>query len=1088
MPSSFETTLEGYSHEYQPGAIRQIWLRHFQIAEYAEYKFVPSFNLIIGANGAGKSTIVAAIYLIFGGKLHDIGRAHYNEFIQSGREKAVVNVQIQGKGTDSIEIEMQIHKNKRTPIYYVNGEQCSQAEVSNLTCNYNIQVNNLCQFLPQNRVAAFSAESPSERLRTTEQSEGNGELLRMHEELAKYQDTLCEVRQEYSENSKSLVSLQVERSTCEKTLQQLEKMRECSVEIQRLERLIPLVKYAGATKKKKELELQINVLEKKISGQTSNEKLAMALKWLDKSKQALTIENTQLAKLSSEKLHLEKSLQLNSSNAHMSTTALKSDFDFICQFDDKINEINEKIDYDMRCISHTEKKLSNFLSDADLDNQIENIRHNADQLNEEIMNLMQQQDECKQELEELRAKTLQSERRLSELDKNLDDSQHTISRRLKKLSSVLTSQEVENLKQAISFLEHHLNEFEKPVLLPGLISVSIKDPQFLPQISGAVSLDHFKKFVCQTPKDYRTFAILTEKQNVVANAIDLSSSSKRKREDHKTAQPWNVLKLLGFDGVVIDLLDGPPEILNMLCHFKYANIPFSKTHLPVDSVNLIRKHGYTGTYVDATTKYTCSRSKFGRRNVLLGSSTIRTENWLLTISEDAVEEKEEINLKIKELKSSIEKNNRKIADLNTTYNNLKIKLESPSESRRKLINELETVKQQKQERLQLVSSVHRLKKEVEQLKQEHAQLSNTLGLKHRHVLHSMTDMQMIEDLVEPINGVYEKEVLSFSSSLNLINLTENINILNCLVEESVSETRRQLERSRKALADFQVSMSVLADAVRSVKRTISAEEYRDLVNQSHLVTEDLVCQQLSDARRLVQQNDNGEDYDSTKKRRDKLAQLIARMEESIAQNRTQENFLEQSIKETFERWDSRLTSLVEQISHRFQELFSILGCEGKVCLNRREMDFKSWGIDVLVSFRDETPLQALMSKRQSGGERAVVTATYLMALQAVLRPPFCVLDEINQGMDEFNETAIHKLLVHSACNGLTCQTILVTPKLLPNLSYHKNLQALVLISGQEVEPESILSDEPSSFQALKILSEKLSLPPSVLRDLTKRCA
>lgn len=53
--------------------------------------------------------------------------------------------------------------------------------------------------------------------------------------------------------------------------------------------------------------------------------------------------------------------------------------------------------------------------------------------------------------------------------------------------------------------------------------------------------------------------------------------------------------------------------------------------------------------------------------------------------------------------------------------------------------------------------------------------------------------------------------------------------------------------------------------------------------------------------------------------------------------------------------------------------------------------------------RENEPLSVLDSHRQSGGERAVSTIFYLMALQSLARAPFRLVDEINQGMDPRNE-------------------------------------------------------------------------------------
>ena len=59
--------------------------------------------------------------------------------------------------------------------------------------------------------------------------------------------------------------------------------------------------------------------------------------------------------------------------------------------------------------------------------------------------------------------------------------------------------------------------------------------------------------------------------------------------------------------------------------------------------------------------------------------------------------------------------------------------------------------------------------------------------------------------------------------------------------------------------------------------------------------------------------------------------------------------------------------------------------------------------------------------KQSGGERAVATVMYLMALQELTRAPFRVVDEINQGMDERNERLVFDQIVKS-CTGCDNET------------------------------------------------------------------
>lgn len=47
----------------------------------------------------------------------------------------------------------------------------------------------------------------------------------------------------------------------------------------------------------------------------------------------------------------------------------------------------------------------------------------------------------------------------------------------------------------------------------------------------------------------------------------------------------------------------------------------------------------------------------------------------------------------------------------------------------------------------------------------------------------------------------------------------------------------------------------------------------------------------------------------------------------------------------------------------------------------------------------------------------MTTIMYLESLMSLSRTPFSLVDEINQGMDQRNERAVHNLLVESTCKG-----------------------------------------------------------------------
>lgn len=114
------------------------------------------------------------------------------------------------------------------------------------------------------------------------------------------------------------------------------------------------------------------------------------------------------------------------------------------------------------------------------------------------------------------------------------------------------------------------------------------------------------------------------------------------------------------------------------------------------------------------------------------------------------------------------------------------------------------------------------------------------------------------------------------------------------------------------------------------------------------------------------------------------------------------------------------------------------------------------------TFSENESLSILDSHRQSGGERAVSTIFYLMALQDLARSPFRVVDEINQGMDPRNERMVHERMVDIACRERTSQYFLVTPKLLNDLKFHPKMKVHCIASGEHMPDQKTNLD----FQSL----------------------
>ncbi|XP_076337408.1 structural maintenance of chromosomes protein 5-like [Tachypleus tridentatus] len=198
------------NHEYRKGSIVNLKLENFLTYGSVELSPGPHLNLIIGPNGTGKSTIVCAICLGLGGKTIVIGRAnHVVDYIKHGCSKASITIELFNPDGRNWVITREITENNST--WKINDASVSLKDVENLVTELNIQVGNLCQFLPQDRVADFVRMNKQEMLENTEKAVGPPVMFEYHSQLKELRVQIRTVEmsfkntKEYLENEKQKI-------------------------------------------------------------------------------------------------------------------------------------------------------------------------------------------------------------------------------------------------------------------------------------------------------------------------------------------------------------------------------------------------------------------------------------------------------------------------------------------------------------------------------------------------------------------------------------------------------------------------------------------------------------------------------------------------------------------------------------------------------------------------------------------------------------------------------------------------------------------------------------------------------------------
>ncbi|GJN39161.1 hypothetical protein PR202_gb28262 [Eleusine coracana subsp. coracana] len=224
--------------DYVPGNIVEIELCNFMTYDRLVCRPGPRLNLVVGPNGSGKSSLVCAIALGLAGDPKILGRAsNVGAFVKRGEVSGHVKITLRGDTPDDKICITRKIDNENKSEWLLNGATVPKKEVIDVIKKFNIQVNNLTQFLPQDRVSEFAKLTPIQLLEETEKAVGDPNLPVQHHNLVN--------------TSKELKALEVALKQKEQTLNNLKALNaEQEKDVERVRLRDKLLKKAELMKKK----------------------------------------------------------------------------------------------------------------------------------------------------------------------------------------------------------------------------------------------------------------------------------------------------------------------------------------------------------------------------------------------------------------------------------------------------------------------------------------------------------------------------------------------------------------------------------------------------------------------------------------------------------------------------------------------------------------------------------------------------------------------------------------------------------------------------------------------------------------------
>ncbi|KAI9331105.1 hypothetical protein BDR26DRAFT_841437 [Obelidium mucronatum] len=1010
--------------------------------------------MVIGPNGTGKSTIVCAIALGLGGKPDILGRAkELKEFVKKNQNEATIEIELKTKD-GSVIVERSFKQNSNTSTWKLDGKSCSEKQVKECIQKLNIQVDNLCQFLPQDKVSEFANLKPESLLVETERAAGDPSLLANHTKLIDLGKKLTELEKTFETDTETLASLQKKQDALQEQVTRLREREKHLQEAKLLQMAIPLRAYDklkeefNAIKEKKDqiekLKRECEEKVKPVGALVARLKMG-ASKAKDDCREALrTCDQDGLRIVNRVAKDIEASEERERTHEKSVRTAKKLVTDNETRVNqaaatkDQIHRELEQLRLDLERRGLLSGNSSNMENSPEVLEIQQRLQQNLAEINESSRNAQEMLDIKGPVVEEIRG--LQAS--ISNIERELSNLQSVGNQKLNQLLKFH-----ENAHRGVLFLrsDHNL-QFEKPVFEPICMGINPVAPEYARALEHFIGYGRLTSFVTQTENDYlklRDYFYDTMKLRV--NVVCVQNI----RSKFESSLSEQEIARLGFDGVLINYVTGDPVLLSALMQYTPLHETPISFRNPKFNFHRVDNQSSVKNYVQGDYAYNVKGA--------YGSKSTKSENLkdsqFLKLSVDTE--------RIATLSRNLEQFQTRKADTEAHYKSLEAKeaiIRDRDQELRKLRSELVNKKKDllNQKRVydrkaaELDVATNRWESNKIELENAKQRLETVSSQKNKFV-HERVKLNLeyakqqlhVCKLFDQVVGSTLKKIQLEAeyADANLVETNardQNIEINNAYEKikaeyDSIrAEAREALERAKSAVP-ANTSEEDRKEVIK-LKETKSLDELQVALAQAK-ARADLLGN--TDASIIVQ-------FERRQKEIENMKEKHEEKEEKIAQDRA-------TIVKIKTVWEPELRILIDRINEQFSLSLQSIGCDGEVKLAKDE-DYAMWRIEIFVKFRASERLQILNKHRQSGGERSVTTITYLMALQRLSKAPFRVVDEINQGMDPKNERAVHKQMVEVACQEGSSQYFLITPKLLPDLDYHSKMKVLTIFNGDH-QPE-----------------------------------
>uniref|UniRef100_A0A452R2U6 Structural maintenance of chromosomes protein 5 n=1 Tax=Ursus americanus TaxID=9643 RepID=A0A452R2U6_URSAM len=568
------------SRPFVEGSIVRIVMENFLTYDICEVSPGPHLNMIIGANGTGKSSIVCAICLGLAGKPAFMGRADkVGFFVKRGCSKGMVEIELfRTSGNLVITREIDVAKNQSS--WFINKKSTTQKVVEEQVAALNIQVGNLCQFLPQDKVGEFAKLSKIELLEATEKSIGPPEMHRYHCELKNFREkekqleTSCKEKTEYLEKM-------IQRN--ERYKQDVERFYERKRHldlIEMLEAKRPWVEYENVRQEYEEVKLARDRAKEEVR-KLKEGQIPMTRRIEEIEKQRHVLE----ARIK-EKVLFWLNVGFSVFQQVQNSSALTV----------KQNEEHDR----QRRISNTRKMIEDLQNELKSAENCENLQPQIDAITNDLRRVQDEKALCEGEVIDKRGEKESVGDNIVRFDNLMNQKEDKLRQRYR------------DTYDAVLWLRNNRDKFKQRVCEPIMLTINMKDNKNAKYIENHISSNDLRAFVFESQEDMEVFL----KELLIIPVVTYIQS----------------LNFYGFFSYLRELFDAPDPVMSFLCcHYHIHEVPVGTERTRERIERVIQETRLKQMYT-AEEKYVVKTSFYS--NKVISSNTSLKVAQFLTVTVD----------------------------------------------------------------------------------------------------------------------------------------------------------------------------------------------------------------------------------------------------------------------------------------------------------------------------------------------------------------------------------------------------------------------------------------------------------------------